>query len=113
MGLSLRRRLSAAAQSLRRNLDFYRAVYADPRTPLLARALLWTALAYIAMPFDLIPDFVPLVGQLDDLLIVPGLIALALRLVPQEVLREHHRRTHSREWTSPSLEGGSGHAGGS
>jgi len=84
--------LSAAAQNLNRNLDFYRAVYADRRTPLLARALLWAALAYLALPFDLIPDFVPLVGHLDDLLIVPGLIFLALRLVPRDVYREHHRR---------------------
>lgn len=89
---SIQERLSAGARNLRRNLALCRAVYADPRTPLSARVLLWAALAYAALPFDLIPDFIPLVGHLDDLIIVPGVILLALRLVPQEVYQEHHRR---------------------
>ena len=91
MSPGAKEKLSAAAQSLRRNVDLYRAVYADQRTPLSARVLLCAALAYMALPFDLIPDFVPLAGQLDDLIIVPGLILLAMRLVPQEVYQEHHR----------------------
>lgn len=89
---SVGERLSAVARNLKRSLDFCRAVYADPRTPLPARGLLWAALAYAALPFDLIPDFVPLIGHLDDLLIVPGLILLALRLVPAQVYQEHRRR---------------------
>ncbi len=89
---NMQERLSAVARNLKRHLDFCRAIYADPRTPLPARVLLWAALAYAAMPFDLIPDFVPLIGHLDDLLIVPGLVWLALRLVPSEVYQEHRRR---------------------
>ena len=80
------------AQNLKRSLEVCRAVYADARTPLLPRVLLGAALAYLVLPFDLIPDFVPLIGHLDDLVIVPGLILLALRLVPQEVYQEHRRR---------------------
>ena len=53
---------------------------------------MWTALAYAALPFDLIPDFLPIVGQLEDLLIVPRLILLALRLVPWEVHQQHRHR---------------------
>jgi len=85
-------RLSAIARDLKRNLDFCRAIYADQRTPLVVRVLLGAALAYVALPFDLIPDFVPVIGHLDDLLIVPGLILLALRLVPPEVYQEHRSR---------------------
>jgi uncharacterized membrane protein YkvA (DUF1232 family) len=46
----------------------------------------------MALPFDLIPDFLPLIGHLDDALVVPGLILLALRFVPPEVYAEHRRR---------------------
>ncbi|MEX2162274.1 MAG: DUF1232 domain-containing protein [Anaerolineales bacterium] len=63
-------------------LAYYRCLIANPRTPKLSRLLLGAAVAYFVTPVDLIPDFIPVLGQLDDLLIVPGLIWLALRLVP-------------------------------
>lgn len=89
-----RRRLHEIARSLRQHLALYTAFYRDPRTPWLARCLLGVALAYLALPFDLIPDFLPVIGHLDDVIIVPGLILLALRLVPLEVQDEHRQRLH-------------------
>ena len=88
----LSRRLRDIAYTLRQHIALYTAVYYDPRTPLLARLLLGMALAYLALPFDLIPDFLPLIGHLDDALIVPGLILLALYLVPPAVYAEHRQR---------------------
>jgi uncharacterized membrane protein YkvA (DUF1232 family) len=73
------------AGRLKRELGYYRCLIAHPKTPKLARFLLGGAVAYFLAPIDLIPDFVPVLGQLDDLLIVPGLIWLALRLVPAQV----------------------------
>ncbi len=84
--------LKEIAGTLRQHLALYRALYQDPRTPRLARYLLWAALAYVAMPFDLIPDFLPLIGHLDDVIIVPGLIFLAVRLIPVAVYNEHWHR---------------------
>lgn len=54
----------------------------------MARFLLWLAVGYALLPFDLIPDFLPFIGQLDDLIIVPGLIYLALRVIPDALVQE-------------------------
>lgn len=58
----------------------------DPRTPWYARLLVAGVVAYALSPVDLIPDFIPVVGYLDDLLLLPLGIALAVRLVPDRVL---------------------------
>jgi uncharacterized membrane protein YkvA (DUF1232 family) len=57
----------------------------DPGTPLLARVVIIFAVAYAVSPIDLIPDFIPFFGQLDDLLILPVLIAAAIKLIPPDV----------------------------
>lgn len=58
----------------------------DPRTPLAVRLLALLVAAYALSPIDLIPDFIPLIGYLDDLLIVPLGLALVVRLTPVEVI---------------------------
>jgi len=60
----------------------------DPRTPWYAKAVAFLTIAYAFSPIDLIPDFIPILGYLDDLFIVPAGIALAIRLIPPEVLAE-------------------------
>src|SRR5438128_1859442 len=64
----------------------------DPRTPWYARALALAVVAYAFSPIDLIPDPIPLLGYLDDLIIVPAGIALTLRLIPPEVLADARAR---------------------
>jgi len=73
------------AKSFKRELTVYRCVLADPRTPVSAKVFLALALGYLCMPFDLIP----VLGYLDDCLIVPALVYAAVRLVPQELVAEH------------------------
>jgi uncharacterized membrane protein YkvA (DUF1232 family) len=60
----------------------------DPRTPWYAKALIFFIVAYTLSPIDLIPDFIPVLGYLDDLIITPGGLWLAVRMIPPEVLAE-------------------------
>jgi uncharacterized membrane protein YkvA (DUF1232 family) len=64
----------------------------DPRTPWYAKALALAVAGYALSPIDLIPDFIPVVGQLDDLIPVPLGIVAVVRLIPRDVLAEHRRR---------------------
>lgn len=57
-----------------------------PDTPFAVKALCWFVVAYALSPIDLIPDFIPVLGYLDDVLLLPGLIWLALRLLPVHVI---------------------------
>jgi uncharacterized membrane protein YkvA (DUF1232 family) len=81
-------RLREIARAFRDELAVYRRVLRHPRTPIVAKALLGTALAYALLPFDLIPDFIPVLGQLDDLVIVPLLVGTSLKLIPRDVIVE-------------------------
>ena len=83
-------RLGDWARSVRRDV---RAVYLasrDPRTPWYAKAAAIAVAAYALSPIDLIPDFIPVLGQLDDVIIVPLGIWLVVRMIPPDVLAEHH-----------------------
>ena len=73
---------------IKANLAYYKRLATDPRTPRIAKWLMAAAVAYAVMPFDLIPDFIPVLGQLDDLVIVPLLVWLSLTLIPSELKRE-------------------------
>jgi uncharacterized membrane protein YkvA (DUF1232 family) len=79
-------------KTLKRELELYQRVLKDSRTPRLAKIFLGLAIGYLLLPFDLIPDFIPVLGQLDDVLIVPGLFYLALRLIPKTLIDEHRKQ---------------------
>ncbi len=89
--MTFRARLAAEAQGLKRELEVYRRVLGDARTPWLPKALLGLAVGYALLPFDLIPDFIPVIGQLYDLIVVPALLILALRLLPGGLLNDCRR----------------------
>jgi uncharacterized membrane protein YkvA (DUF1232 family) len=61
----------------------------DPRVPWYAKALAIAVAAYAQSPIDLIPDFVPVLGFIDDLIIVAAGMALVIRLIPPEIMRQH------------------------
>lgn len=80
--------VKAAARRLKAELLAVSYAARDPRTSWPARALALLVLAYALSPLDLIPDFIPVLGLLDDLLLVPAGLWLALRLIPPEVLAD-------------------------
>ena len=89
--------IKRATEALRMRLRLLRAVWKDPRTPWHARAVLAATVAYAVSPIDLIPDFIPVLGQLDDLVIVPAGFWLAKRLVPRDIWDEHWERIQTEE----------------
>jgi uncharacterized membrane protein YkvA (DUF1232 family) len=73
----------------------------DPRTPWAARVLILAIVAYAASPIDLIPDFIPVLGFLDELLLLPAALYLAIRMIPAEAMADARVRA-ANERLSPS-----------
>lgn len=80
--------VKAWARDLKRDVVALWIAARDRRTPLLAKLLAASVAAYALSPIDLIPDFIPVLGYLDDLLIVPLGILLTIRLVPPALMAE-------------------------
>lgn len=75
----------------------------DPRTPRMAKLVAALVVAYALSPIDLIPDFIPVLGQLDDLLLLPLGVALAVRLVPPALWQEMLQRADARRGRLPPM----------
>ena len=86
--MRLIKKLKEKARQLRSEAQVLMLAYADRRTPLKAKVLIWVTVGYLLSPIDLIPDFIPILGLLDDLIIVPVLITFSLRQIPSIVLVE-------------------------
>ncbi|HET7478698.1 MAG TPA: YkvA family protein [Rubrobacteraceae bacterium] len=81
-------RLKRWARKLENEVYALYLAYKDPRVPWYARALAAVVVGYAFSPIDLIPDPIPVLGYLDDVILVPLGIALTIRLIPDEVLAE-------------------------
>lgn len=84
-------------RQLKRELGAIYLAYRDPRVPWHARLFAGLVVAYAFSPIDLIPDPIPILGYLDDLVLVPIGIALALRMIPAEVMAESRERARQEE----------------
>ena len=84
------------ARSLKRDVVALWLAARDRRTPIMAKIVAGSVAAYALSPIDLIPDFIPILGYLDDLLIVPLGIALAIRLMPTPLMSEFRKLAESR-----------------
>jgi uncharacterized membrane protein YkvA (DUF1232 family) len=82
-------RLKNWARAIRRDVHALYLASRDPRVPWYAKALAVAVAGYALSPIDLIPDFIPVLGYLDDLIIVPLGILLVVRLIPPRIMAEH------------------------
>ncbi|TCL62533.1 YkvA family protein [Rhizobium sp. BK251] len=83
------KRLVEWARKIRRDVHALWLAARDPRTPWYAKALALGIAGYALSPIDLIPDFIPVLGYLDDAILLPLAIILVVRLIPSEVMEEH------------------------
>jgi uncharacterized membrane protein YkvA (DUF1232 family) len=98
--------LREKARSLKPQTPVLYFAVRDPRVPLIAKILAGFVVAYALSPLDLIPDFIPVLGYLDDLILVPLGIALCLRLIPEPVLVEARARVEKVSEKPKSYSGG-------
>lgn len=89
------------ATNLKRNTFALYLASRDQRVPLLAKFIIIVVVAYALSPIDLIPDFIPVIGYLDDLLLLPLGIWLAVRLIPKDVWRECQARAQEEVFELP------------
>jgi uncharacterized membrane protein YkvA (DUF1232 family) len=85
---SLLGKMKTWARGIKRNVFVLFLAYRDPRVPWYAKLFAALVVAYAFSPIDLIPDFIPILGYLDDLIIVPLGIALALKMIPPVVVEQ-------------------------
>jgi uncharacterized membrane protein YkvA (DUF1232 family) len=83
------RRIKDWARAIRRDVHALWLAAHDPRTPWYAKVFALAIAAYALSPIDLIPDFIPVLGYLDDVILLPLAILLAVRLVPPDLMAEH------------------------
>ncbi|PKV66522.1 YkvA family protein [Pontibacter ramchanderi] len=82
----------ATVRKLKEDIYTLYLAYRDPRVPFHAKVVLIITVAYAFSPIDLIPDFIPVLGYLDDLLLLPLGIWLSIKLIPNEVVQEYREK---------------------
>ncbi len=84
--------LKEQSKKLKRDIPAIYIALKDNSTPFLAKLAAAVTIAYALSPIDLIPDFIPVLGCLDDLIVLPALAALTIKLIPKEKLNECRKR---------------------
>lgn len=86
-------KLKSLTKHLKQEFAVYRLVLRHPKTPWIAKVFLGLAVGYLLLPFDLIPDFIPVLGQIDDVIIIPILVYIALLFIPKSVIQSCREQT--------------------
>ncbi len=94
------------AQSIKAEVVALYIAAKDPRTPMLAKLICIIVVAYALSPIDLVPDFIPIIGYLDDLIVVPLGILLAIRLIPAPLMSDFRSLASGHERLPKNQTGG-------
>lgn len=89
--------LKERSRKLKKDIPMIFIALKDKETPAIAKILAGITVAYALSPIDLIPDFIPVLGYLDDLILLPALVALTIKLIPQNVI-ERSRKVSDGIW---------------
>lgn len=89
--------LKERAKKLKTDIPAIFLALKDKETPLAAKIFAWCTVAYALSPIDLIPDFIPVLGYLDDVILLPALVALTVKLIPKDVM-ERSRQLSAEMW---------------
>lgn len=95
--MRMKERVESWAQIIKSDLNIVYYAYKDPRVPIHIKLLGAAIVAYALSPIDLIPDFIPVIGYLDDLLIVPLGIKLMILLLPEDIKNEYREALEKEE----------------
>jgi len=98
MDMNLFKKISSWAKALKLDVLALWFALKHPKMPFWAKVVCFVAVTYALSPIDLIPDFIPVLGYLDDLIVVPALVWLALKLIPNDVLFQARER--ALDWIS-------------
>lgn len=90
------KKFKSLTRQLKQEFAVYRLVLRHPQTPWVAKLFLGLAVAYLLLPFDLIPDFIPILGQLDDVVIIPVLLYVALLFIPKTIIQSCREQVNAR-----------------
>ncbi|MCP4129610.1 MAG: DUF1232 domain-containing protein [bacterium] len=90
--MNIIRKIKQQSKLLKNEILALHYAYKDPKTKILPKIIIAIAIGYALSPIDLIPDFIPVLGYLDDLLIVSLLITLSIKLIPADIMEESRRK---------------------
>jgi uncharacterized membrane protein YkvA (DUF1232 family) len=100
----------AKAKALKKEVYALSLAAKDSRVPWYAKAFAVLIMGYILSPIDLIPDFIPVIGYVDDFILVPAAIILLIKMIPKEVMEEcrekarsHHGRMKGKHWVAAAI----------
>ena len=103
----MKSRLKEWARAIKRDVHALYLAGRDPRVPWYVKALAIAVAAYALSPIDLIPDFIPVLGYLDDLVLIPLGILLVVWLIPPGIMAEHRERVDKRRQKIEEAKSGS------
>ncbi len=101
--------LKSKARKIKQDIFVLVEAYKHPKTPFLVKLLSIIIVAYTFSPIDLIPDFIPILGYIDDIILIPFAITVVIKLIPNDVLVEcrelvqHSQKVKNKNWIAGSI----------